>query len=95
MKLSFLPGELHLLEDQGTYLVQVKSKEMLRTRSKKKAVDFFNGLRRKMQQEFPEHNLTAEEIRILLEKEIADSLVGDHSVRKHKKSTAKSTRTFG
>jgi hypothetical protein len=95
MKLSFLPGDLYLLENMGEFVVQLKGQEIVRTRSQRQAVGEFNKLRLEMQQQFPERDLTEEEKKSLLEKAIADSLVGANSVRKRKRTTARSTRTFG
>ena len=47
MKLSFLPGDLHLnKESDGTYLVTMQGEELLRTRLEKKALVKFNALRK-------------------------------------------------
>jgi hypothetical protein len=46
MKLSFLPGELDLSDEQGEFVIQVQGKEILRTRSKRTALSKFNELRR-------------------------------------------------
>jgi hypothetical protein len=95
MKLSFLPGALFLTKEQDEFVVTVDSKEVLRTRSQKRAVTKFNELRKEMEQRFPNRDLGPEEKQALLQKEIADSLVGHNAIRPRKKSTAKSTRTFG
>lgn len=95
MKLAFLPGALFLQKEQDDFVVTVDSKEVLRTRSQKRAVTKFNELRKEMEHEFPNRDLSPEEKHDLLQKEIADSLVGHNAVRPRKKSTARSTRTFG
>jgi hypothetical protein len=95
VKLAFLPGALFLTEEKGEFVVTLDSKEVLRTRSQKRAVAKFNELRKEMEQQFPNRDLSAEEKKALLQKEIADSLVGHNALRPRKKSTAKSTRTFG
>lgn len=95
VKLTFIPGELHLFEELGTYVVRAKNREILRTKSKREATTVFNEFRKQMEQEFPNHDLTSEEKRALLEKAIVDSIIDRSAIRKKKKSTARSTRTFG
>ncbi|MFQ5694941.1 MAG: hypothetical protein ACE5HB_03040 [Terriglobia bacterium] len=97
MKLAFLPGKLFLAQvDNSTYVVTLQGEEQLRCRSRKQALARFNELREKLGQEFPSKELSEEEKKQLLRKEIADSLVGHNSLggRKKSKSAAK-TRTFG
>lgn len=95
MKLSFLPGALYLLEEQNDFVVSVNSKEVLRTRSQKRAIAKFNEVRKDMELQFPNRALSPEEKQQLLQSAIADSLVGHNAVRPRKKTTARSTRTFG
>jgi hypothetical protein len=95
MKLAFLPGGLFLSKEQDDFVVTLDSKEVLRSRSQKRALTKFNELRKELEHKFPNRDLSPEEKRALLQKEIADSLVGHNAVRPRKKSTAKSTRTFG
>ena len=95
MKLSFLPGELYLSQDEGVFVITVNSTEVLRTRSQRRALDRFNELRREMEDKFPSRELTADEMREVLQRAIADSLVAPSSTRKKKRSTARGTRTFG
>ena len=97
MKLAFFPGELHLTSsDDGSYLVTVRGQEILRTRSKHRAVQKFNEVRLGMEKMFPSTELTAEEKAEILRKSIANYVVNSSSVpRKKKKSSARSTRTFG
>jgi hypothetical protein len=97
MKLSFLPGDLHLSKEQdGLYVVIVQGKEVLRTGQEKKALAKFNTLRRDMEAQFPARELTPEEKRALLQKWIGDNLVS-HNGDRHTKKKIKSgsTRTFG
>ena len=61
MKLSFLPGELDLFDEQGQFVIQEQGKEILRTRSKRTALSKFNELRRSMEQQFPTREVTPEE----------------------------------
>ena len=96
MKLSFLPGELHLSEEHGVFVIQVQGKEILRTRSKQTALSEFNELRRAMEQQFPTREVTPEEKRELLKGILNEALLADVGRRPPKKrSTAGSTRTFG
>jgi hypothetical protein len=95
MKLTFLPGALNLSEDQSDFVVTVNSEEVLRTRSQRRAVAKFNELRKGMEQQFPHRDLSIEEKQALLNKEIADFVVGHNTVRPKRRTTAGSTRTFG
>lgn len=97
MKLSFLPGALFLKRaDDGTYSVTVEGQEILRTKSQRAAVARFTALRQEMEARFPARELTPEEKNEILQRAIADSLVGHNSLGgRKKKTTAGSTRTFG
>jgi len=96
MKLAFLPGELFLNQSaDGLYRISLQGREILCTRSRKTGIQRFNELRQEMERRFPQRDLSNEQKAELLQAAIADSLVGDHTVRPRKKTTAKSTRTFG
>lgn len=96
MKMSFLPGDLHLTEDAGQYLVSMQGQEVFRTRSRRAAIERFAGLRQQMELRFPKREITADEKAEILGEAIADSLVGHNSLGgRKKKSTAGGTRTFG
>jgi hypothetical protein len=96
MRLAFLPGGLFLSQEKDDFVVTLDSKEVLRTRSQKRAVTRFNGLRKDMEHQFPNRDLSPEEKHALLQKEIADSLVDHNPVRpKRRKYSRGSTRTFG
>ena len=97
MKLSFLPGALFLDKaEDGTYIVTLEGQEILRTKSKRTAVAQFSKLRQEMETRFPARELTAEEKREILQRSIADSLIGHNSLGgRKKKTTAGGTRTFG
>lgn len=96
MNLSFLPGDLHLTEEHGEFLIQVQGNEILRTRSKRTALSKFNELRRSMEQQFPAREVTPEEKGELLKGILNEALLAEVKRRPPKKrSTAGSTRTFG
>jgi hypothetical protein len=97
MKLSFLPGDLHLSQTQtGHYVVALQGQEILRTKSRCEALARFNSLRHGMEFRFPKRELTAEEKAEIMKKAIGDSLVGHNSLGgRKKKTTAGGTRTFG
>lgn len=97
MKLSFMPGELHLnKEDSGSYVVIVQGVEILRTSQERKALAKFNALRREMEAQFPPHELSLDEKRTILQRWITDSKVAlaHNSLRVPKKKIS-TTRTFG
>ena len=99
MNLSFLPGELYLNKTKdGSYIITLQGKEILQTRSEKKAISEYNKLRRELESQFPSHELSSEEKRELLRKYVAESKVGlDHNSFRpqEKKKKSGSTRTFG
>lgn len=97
MNLSFLPGDLHLYENEsGVFIVKMAGKEILSTRSRRSALSRFNAIRTDLESRFPARELSPEEKSQLLQKEINDSLVGHNSLGGRKKKTsAGGTRTFG
>jgi hypothetical protein len=97
MKLSFIPGDLHLTKDPaGGYVLRMAGTEILRTPSQKRAMSRFNELRAEMESRYPAHELTPEERAESLRLAIGDYLVGHNSLGgRKKKTTAGSTRTFG
>lgn len=98
MKLSFLPGDLHLNKVQdGTYLVTMQGQELLRTRVEKKALAKFNELRRELESLFPARILTPEEKRAALERYVMDYKLTQvrASTKPPKKEKITGTRTFG
>lgn len=98
MKLSFIPGELHLSDaDDGQFVITVQGREIFRSPNRKKALAKFSTLRVELESKFPAHNITPQERHELLQRFIADVLVGHNSLRPEpkRKSAAGSTRTFG
>ena len=98
MKLSFLPGDLHLDREQdGTYLVTMQGQELLRTQVEKKALAKFNVLRQELDSQFPARALTPEEKRTELEKYLMDykAIQVRASTKPPKKDKVRGTRTFG
>jgi len=98
MKLSFLPADLHLNQDpDGSYLVVLQGKEILRTRVEKRALSRFNTLRRELEAQFPARELTPDEKRAALERYVMDyKLVQVRaSTKPPKKDKIRGTRTFG
>lgn len=98
MKLSFLPGNLHLNQERdGTYVVTVQAREVLRTRVEKKALVKFNALRKDLESQFPAHELTPEEKAAALSRSVMDyKLVQVRaSTKPPKKDKIRGTRTFG
>ncbi len=98
MKLSFLPGDLHLNQERdGTYLVTMQGEELLRTRIEKKALVRFNAERKELETQFPARELTPEEKRAALQKYLLDYKAAEvrASTKPPKKEKIKGTRTFG
>jgi len=97
MKLSFLPGNLHMLrDDSGYFSVTVRGETILRTRSQRLAVSKFNEIRKEMERRFPADRLFREDVGEIRRRIIGDFLVQHNSLGgRRKKTTARSTRTFG
>jgi hypothetical protein len=97
MKLSFLPADLHLINQDGEFVVTLKGNEVFRSPHSKKAVAKFNMLKKELEERFPSQKPSPEEIAELLQKSIADSLVGHNSWGPEERNRKKinSTRTFG
>ena len=98
VKLSFLPGDLHLnKQPDGLYLVTMQGRELLQTRTEKKALAKFNALRRELETQFPARELTPEEKRAALEKYLMDykAVQVRASTKPPKKEKIRGTRTFG
>lgn len=96
MNLSFLPGELYLRKTERGYVVIMQGQEIVSTNSVRIALAKFNSLRAEMEKRFPSREPTPEEKAELLNREIAETLVGHNSLGgRKKKTTAGGTRTFG
>ena len=97
MRASFLPGDLHLTQaEDGSYVVSLQGAEILKTRSRKAAVDRFNELRREMEVRYPARDLTPEEKAEIFRAAVIEGMLGHNSSSTRKKSTsARGTRTFG
>jgi len=97
MKLSFLPGDLHLTKNSsGFFVVTQRGHEVLSTKSQRSALARYTAMRANLENEFPTREPTNEEKLKMLQSEINDSLVGHNSLGgRKKKTTAGGTRTFG
>ena len=97
MKLSFIPGDLHLTKDlDGVFVVTMRGQAILSTISQRSALARYNTLRAELDRDYPMHRPTAEEKAALLQREINNSLIGHNSLGgRQKKTTAGGTRTFG
>lgn len=74
MNLSFIPGDLRLTKSaDGIFIVTMRGKEILSTRSQRSALTRFNALRAELEERLPMHVPTAEEKAELLQREINNS----------------------
>jgi hypothetical protein len=95
VKLSFLPGKLFLeAKPDGAYELRF-GEEIQTFRSRKQAVQAFNDLRTRLEKEFPARELTPEERRALLLKDIADSAISHNSMRNTGPRKKTGSRRFG
>lgn len=97
MKLSFLPGDLHLFQNAaGEYVVQHRGNDLLTTASDKAALRLFNEKRKELVKQFPKTELTQEQEREAEQRLMRDRLVPHNPFLPEKKGVKKgSTRTFG
>ena len=97
MKLSFLPGDLHLFQNEsGEYVVRLRGVDLLTTSSDKGALRLFNEQRKELVKQFPKTELTQEQEREAERRLMADKLVPHNAFRPEKKGVKRgSTRTFG
>jgi hypothetical protein len=87
MNLSFLPGDLHLSQDdEGSFVLRLAGHEILNTKSQRAALTKFNALRTELEMKFPVREPTAEEKAELLQREIKDSLL-QHNFGSREKDT--------
>ena len=98
MKLSFFPGDLHLIQEpDGSYVLTMQGQELMRTRIEKKALGRFNLLRKDLETQFPARQLTPEEKKAALANYVMDykAIQVRASTKPRKKEKVKGTRTFG
>jgi|GEM_PF-1356253 len=98
MKLSFLPGDLHLNKQaDASYVITMQGEELLRTKVEKKALTRFNVLRRELETQFPARELTPQEKRAALERYLLDYKSAEvrAASKPPKKDKITGTRTFG
>jgi hypothetical protein len=97
MKLFFKPAELELSDNgEGQYTLTMAGKVVGVFASQKSGVAEYNRLRRKLEEEFPMQEPTAEEKQALLQRLVAENLVQHNSFKPPEKKTAsRKSRTFG
>jgi hypothetical protein len=94
--MSFLPGELHLYTDEDGFVCLVLKGDIIgRFRSQKEGVRRFNELRSVLENEHPGRQLSADERREALLREIGESLTRHNSLRNAGPKKRTGTRTFG
>ena len=99
MKLSFLPAELFLTEEEGSYVIRLAGEKVLETKAEKKAIKKFNEIRTKLEETYPARKLTSEEKQAALQRLIGDRVYTEvrNSLKNPNrfKSSIPKTRTFG
>lgn len=96
MKLAYIPGELYLYTDEDGFNCLVLKGEMIgRFRSQKEGIRRFNELRSRLEEGVPKTELSDEEKRNLLVREIGESLTRHNSLRNAGPKKRTGTRTFG
>lgn len=98
MRLSFLPGELLLIDTKdGEFVITIQGEEVFRSRFEKKAIKFFNDIRREMEEKYPSAELTSEQKREALQRLVNDRVFTQvrNSMKKPKQDRIPKTRTFG
>lgn len=94
MKLYFSGAELLLRMVAGEYILEMAGKEIGRFGSEKKAVSEFNRIRRELEVKLPPPQLTDADKQAMLQRYLADNLIGDCPDRPPPKKRGRS-RTFG
>jgi hypothetical protein len=94
--MSFIPGKLELASKDGVFVLSVERKEVFRTAYQKTAIAKFKEIRSGMEQRFPARVPSAEDTKVMLQRMMTDVAV-DETLRRppRKRSTARSSRTFG
>lgn len=78
VNLSFLPGDLHLIQsDDGLFILTMAGKKILSTKSEPHALHKFNTLRMELEHRFPAREVSAETKAELLQKEVAASVLDE------------------
>jgi hypothetical protein len=76
LNLSFVPGDLHLSQDDhGFFVLTLADREILKTKSQRAASAKYHSLRREIEKMFPAAETTLTDKRALLEREVKDSTV--------------------
>lgn len=82
MRLSFLPGDLHLKFDADHgYVVRVRETTVLITEIQNHALKRFREIRRDFEARFPPSEVTADEKRLAFFRELLNSKVKHNSLR--------------
>jgi len=96
MKISYIPGDLHLYTDEdGFCCLVLKGETIGRFRSQKEGIRRFNELRSGFEEKLPPREMSDEEKRDLLVREIGESLTRHTSLRKAGPKKRTGTRKFG
>jgi len=95
VKLYFKRAELLLHEVDGNYILEMAGQVMETFSSEKKAVAAYNRIRRDLESKLPPAEVSDEERKAIMERYLADLLVGHNSWREPEKKSGGSSRTFG
>ena len=96
MKISYIPGDLHLYTDNdGFCCLVLKGERIGRFRSQKEGIRRFNELRSSFEEKLSRTEMSDEEKRNLLVREIGESLTRHNSLRNAGPKKRTGTRTFG
>jgi hypothetical protein len=94
VKLYFKRAELLLHEVEGKYVLEMAGRVLGTYTHEKRAVTEYNLLRRELEEKLPPAEVSDAERLAILERYLADDLVGHNSWRPARKKIGKS-RTFG
>lgn len=96
MRLSFLPGDLHLTfdPDQG-YVVRLGETVLLTTNIERHALGKFKAVRQQLETRFPPTEASSDDKRRAFLRELLDSQVKHNSLREEPRKRPAKTRTFG
>jgi hypothetical protein len=91
MRLHFAKADLLLHKNlEGEFILELSGKELGKFKQEKKALAAYNKIRTELEKELPPTQTSDAERRELLQKYLADNLVGHNSWLEPKKSIPKS-----
>jgi hypothetical protein len=80
INLSFIPADLHLIQNEKGFLITMRGRAIYETKSQQTALLKYHWIRGKVEKNYAAHQPTAEEKKELLLKQIAESVVKNERI---------------